>query len=112
MDNDGKIWLKRGNIYIVIHNPTIVIGHGCNVELKYVGSGPLGMAMSIYMTNYSAKTSIDSATMMTAMCMAVESMNREKEALPDDGERSHKLLLKTLNQMSARREMSAQQVSS
>ncbi|KAJ6609359.1 hypothetical protein B0H10DRAFT_1813899 [Mycena sp. CBHHK59/15] len=110
MDENGKISLKRLNENVVGYNPTISGSFQCNTDAKFVGSGPLGMALSIYMSNYTAKSTIDSALIMRALAAAMKSLQNLVPPPSEDDERCRKLLLKTLNQINGRRELSGQQV--
>ncbi|KAJ7102301.1 hypothetical protein B0H15DRAFT_768559 [Mycena belliarum] len=114
MDENGKISLKRLDAYVVGYNPTISGAFQCNTDAKFVGSGPLGMALSIYITHYAAKSGLDSAIIMSALAAAMKSLQHSNSDLSVsyDDERCRKLLLKTLNQINGRRELSGQQVAS
>ncbi|KAJ7654057.1 hypothetical protein DFH06DRAFT_993942 [Mycena polygramma] len=109
MDENGKISLKRGNERVVGYNPVLSGAFQCNTDLKFVGSGPLGMALSIYMTLYTAKSDISSAVIMSALAAATKALEK-CGPLSDADERCRLLLLKTLNQINGRRELSGQQV--
>ncbi|KAJ7362352.1 hypothetical protein DFH08DRAFT_799398 [Mycena albidolilacea] len=52
MDENGRISLKQDNGRVVGYNPTLSRSFQCNTDLKFIGSGPLAMALSIYMTLY------------------------------------------------------------
>ncbi|KAJ7657449.1 hypothetical protein DFH06DRAFT_899682, partial [Mycena polygramma] len=114
MDENGKISLKRLDENVVGYNPTISGSFQCNTDAKFVGSGPLGMALAIYMANYAAKSTVDSALIMSALGAAMKSLKTiytmDDSSVSDDEERCRKLLLKTLNQINGRRELSGQQV--
>ncbi|KAJ6553470.1 hypothetical protein DFH09DRAFT_924886, partial [Mycena vulgaris] len=115
MDENSKISLKRLNENIVGYNPTISGSFQCNTDTEFVGSGPLGMALAIYMSNYAAKSILDSALIMSALAAAMKSLRTvptEFDAAPasPEGEQCRKLLLKTLNQINGCRELSGQQV--
>lgn len=112
MDEDGKIHHQRTNPNVVGYNPSISGSFQCNTDGKYIGSGALGMALTIYMTNYTAKSSMDSAIVVSALAAALKALDALVDGTPItvDEERCRRLLLKTLNQMNARRELSAQQV--
>jgi hypothetical protein len=111
IDEHGKISLKRHNAYVVGYNPTISGSFQCNTDLKFIGSGPLGQAISIYICNYTAKFGLDSAVIMSALSAALKALEPHSNHLisPDD-ESCRKLILKTLNQINGRRELSGQQV--
>ncbi|KAJ6622296.1 hypothetical protein B0H10DRAFT_1638636, partial [Mycena sp. CBHHK59/15] len=114
MDENGKISLKRLDENVVGYNPTISGSFQCNTDAKFVGSGPLGMAIAIYVANYAAKSGIDSALIMSALAAAMKSLRPiysiDDPPISEDDERCRKLLLKTLNQINGRRELSGQQV--
>ncbi|KAJ7469817.1 hypothetical protein B0H11DRAFT_1628482, partial [Mycena galericulata] len=112
MDENGKISVKRLNGSVVGYNPTITGSFQCNTDAKFVGSGPFGMALAIYMSNYAAKSDLSSAVIMSALAAATKSFQRSDpySAGSMDDERCRKLLLKTLNQINGRRELSGQQV--
>ncbi|KAJ7290058.1 hypothetical protein C8J57DRAFT_1045719 [Mycena rebaudengoi] len=114
MDDDGKVHQQRLSGNVVGHNPTISGCFQCNTDGKFVGSGAFGAALSIYMTNYTAKSSLDSAVVMSALSVAQKSLQAANKGAPFsvDEEQCRKLLLKTLNQMNGRRELSGQQVAS
>ncbi|KAJ7100742.1 hypothetical protein B0H15DRAFT_770185 [Mycena belliarum] len=112
IDEHGKISLKRLDPNVVGYNPTISGSFQCNTDAKFVGSGPLGMALSIYITHYAAKSSLDSAIIMSALAAAMKSLQKTNpdSNISHDDERCRILLLKTLNQINGRRELSGQQV--
>ncbi|KAJ7091755.1 hypothetical protein C8R44DRAFT_580481, partial [Mycena epipterygia] len=112
MDENGKISLKRLHERVVGYNPTISGSFQCNTDLKFIGSGPLGQALAIYVSNYAAKTGLDSAVIMSALAAAMKSLQEQDPNTPVsfEDERCRKLLLKTLNQINGRRELSGQQV--
>lgn len=114
IDDDGKLHIKRLDGRTVAYNETVSVGCQCNTDAKFIGSGPLGMAMAIYMTNYTAKSSLDSAVVVSALTAAVANLTttQNEQVTTIDEEACRRLLLKTLNQMNARRELSAQQVAS
>ncbi|KAF9013823.1 hypothetical protein BDZ89DRAFT_963017, partial [Hymenopellis radicata] len=107
---DGQIFFRRLHQFMVGYNPTISGAFQCNTDGKFVGSGSFGMALSVYMTNYTAKSSLDSAIVMSALAAALHALG--KEMANADEEQCRSLLLKTLNQMNGRRELSGQQVAS
>ncbi|KAJ7035093.1 hypothetical protein C8F04DRAFT_955807 [Mycena alexandri] len=115
MDENGKISLKRLDENVVGYNPTISGSYQCNTDVKFVGSGPFAMALSIYMSHYAAKSTLDSALIMSALAAAMKSLHSnnttlDNPAISEDEERCRRLLLKTLNQINGRRELSGQQV--
>ncbi|KAJ7122515.1 hypothetical protein C8R43DRAFT_899820 [Mycena crocata] len=113
MDENGKITLKREHDRVVGYNPTISGSFQCNIDVKFVGSGMLALALAFYMTMYAAKLTLDSAVIMSALATAMQSLSNVNNPIADvspEDERCRKLLLKTLNQINGRRELSGQQV--
>ncbi|THV00037.1 hypothetical protein K435DRAFT_619938, partial [Dendrothele bispora CBS 962.96] len=107
IDEDGKIELKRTNPFMVPYVPAITGRFGCNTDGKFIGSGAFGMALSIYVASYTAKNSLDSAIMTSALLASLKSIGDPR--LVDEG-KCRLFMNKTLNNASARRELSAQQV--
>ncbi|KAF9062210.1 hypothetical protein BDP27DRAFT_1153331, partial [Rhodocollybia butyracea] len=70
MDDDGKIHFQRTDGKVVAYNALVSGSMQCNTDGKFVGSGAFGMALSIYMSNYTAKASLDSAVIMSALAAA------------------------------------------
>ncbi|KAJ7111079.1 hypothetical protein C8R44DRAFT_577357, partial [Mycena epipterygia] len=106
-----KISLKRGDSNVVGYNPTVSGSFQCNTDVKFIGSGPLGQAISIYVANYIAKYGLDSAVIMSALAAALKALDsNQNQPVTLDEERCRKLILKTLNQINGRRELSGQQV--
>ncbi|KAJ7192518.1 hypothetical protein GGX14DRAFT_594600 [Mycena pura] len=112
MDENGKVHQKRLSKNVVGHNGTVSGSLQCNSDGKFVGSGAFAAALSIYMTNYTAKSALDSAVVMSALAAAQKALQAANTGVPFtvDEEQCRKLLLKTLNQMNGRRELSGQQV--
>ncbi|THU91860.1 hypothetical protein K435DRAFT_576802, partial [Dendrothele bispora CBS 962.96] len=109
MDEHGKIHLKRPNARMVTYIPSISGRFQCNTDGKFIGSGAFGMALSIYIAGYTAKNSLDSAIMASALLAAVKAIGDTSSA---SDEQCRLFLLKTINQANIRRELSAQQVAS
>ncbi|KIY65051.1 hypothetical protein CYLTODRAFT_357474 [Cylindrobasidium torrendii FP15055 ss-10] len=110
MDDEGSTRIRRLNAMMGGHNPTASGAMQCNTDLKFVGSGWVGMALSVYMSSYTAKASIDSAVILCALAAAVEDAEERKDTVTDEVEASRHVLRRTLNIMVGRRELSGQQV--
>ncbi|THU82221.1 hypothetical protein K435DRAFT_691959 [Dendrothele bispora CBS 962.96] len=107
MNDDGKIDLKRLNPFMVPYVPAVTGRFGCNTDGKFIGSGAFGMALSIYVASYTAKNSIDSAIMTSALLASLKAIGDPRLIRED---KCRTFMNKTLNNASARRELSAQQV--
>ena len=112
MDENGKISLKRNHKYVVGYNLPTSGTFQCNTDLKFCGSGYFALALSIYLTVYTAKSTLDSPVIMSALAAATKALEDPNSVVSHDDERCRKLLLKTLNQINGRRELSGQQVAS
>ncbi|KIY62962.1 hypothetical protein CYLTODRAFT_382951, partial [Cylindrobasidium torrendii FP15055 ss-10] len=110
MDEEGAILPKRTDPMMCGHNTTTSAACQCNTDTKFVGSGWVGMAMSVYMSSYTAKATIESAIVLSALAAAIEAAELKGDQLTDEIEQSRLVLRRTLNIMVGRRELSGQQV--
>ncbi|KAJ7635224.1 hypothetical protein FB45DRAFT_676824, partial [Roridomyces roridus] len=114
VDEDGVIVLKCNHGSVNAFNKIVVLLQRCNMDSKPVGSGTVAMAMFQYMGNYTIKSAMDSAFVFSALCASIKSIadkppkNIDGEA--DFEETSRLLLVKSVNQLVGKRELSAQQV--
>ncbi|KAJ7256553.1 hypothetical protein B0H12DRAFT_1015993, partial [Mycena haematopus] len=106
--------LKCNNGAVNGYNPIIVATQRCNMDVKLIGSGTMAMAMFSYVGNYVIKTSLDTAFMFSALCAGIKAVKdsppRTEDGQVDMQERSRLLMVKTVNQLIGKRELSAQQV--
>ncbi|KIY60710.1 hypothetical protein CYLTODRAFT_363761, partial [Cylindrobasidium torrendii FP15055 ss-10] len=110
MDDDGATKILRLNRLMSGYNPIVTGAMQCNTDIKFVGSGWVGMALSVYMSSYTAKACMDSAVILCALAAAVEDAEKRNDTVTDRDESSRLILRRTLNIMVGRRELSAQQV--
>ncbi|KIY65099.1 hypothetical protein CYLTODRAFT_357351 [Cylindrobasidium torrendii FP15055 ss-10] len=110
MDVEGATRIRRTNDMMGGYNSIVSALMQCNTDVKFVGSGWVGMALSVYMSSYTAKASLDSAVILCALAAAVEDAESKNEPVNDDIESSRLILRRTLNIMVGRRELSGQQV--
>lgn len=108
-DEDGHFLVASHSGTVNSHNPTIVSALGCNMDIKCIGSSTAAEAMCEYVTNYSAKSFLDSAVAVSALSAAMAKLNEEESENPDERTRSS-FLVKACNQVDAKRELSGQQV--
>ncbi|KAJ6510844.1 hypothetical protein C8R45DRAFT_762765, partial [Mycena sanguinolenta] len=114
LDDEGSIVLKCNNGAVNGYNPIVVSMQRCNMDVKLIGSGTMAMAMFSYVGNYVIKTSLDTAFMFSALCVGIKAISDSPPKM-DDGEvdkqeSSRLLMVKTVNQLIGKRELSAQQV--
>ncbi|KAJ7247198.1 hypothetical protein B0H12DRAFT_976460, partial [Mycena haematopus] len=114
LDEEGTIVLKCNNGAVNGYNPIIVATQRCNMDVKLIGSGTMAMAMFSYVGNYVIKSSLDTAFMFSALCAGIKAISDSPPKMEDgqvDREESSRLLMvKTVNQLIGKRELSAQQV--
>ncbi|KAF8130096.1 hypothetical protein K438DRAFT_1643972, partial [Mycena galopus ATCC 62051] len=116
LDEDGSMVLKCNNGAVNAYNQTIVATMRCNMDVKLIGSGTMAMAMYSYVGNYVIKTSLDTAFMFSALCAGIKALT-DSPPMTESGEvdvreRSRLLMVKTVNQLIGKRELSSQQVAS
>ncbi|KAJ6471500.1 hypothetical protein C8R45DRAFT_836389, partial [Mycena sanguinolenta] len=114
LDEEGTIVLKCNNGAVNGYNPIAVATQRCNMDVKPIGSGTMAMAMFGYVGNYVIKSSLDTAFMFSALCAGIKAI-ADSPPKTDDGEldtqeNSRLLMVKTVNQLIGKRELSAQQV--
>ncbi|KAF8198241.1 hypothetical protein K438DRAFT_1495238, partial [Mycena galopus ATCC 62051] len=114
LDEEGSMVLKCNNGAVNGYNPTIVSTMRCNMDVKLIGSGTMAMAMFSYVGNYVIKTSLDTAFMFSALCARIKAIKdsppKTEDGEDDKAEQSRLLMVKTVNQLVGKRELSAQQV--
>ncbi|THV03147.1 hypothetical protein K435DRAFT_652061, partial [Dendrothele bispora CBS 962.96] len=98
------------------HNPVIMAAQGCNMDAKPIGSDTVAMAMFQYVGNYTIKFMMDTAFVFSALCAAIKALSdsppMDIEGNIDGWEKSSQFLIKTANQLIAKRELTSQQVAS
>ena len=113
IDEAGEIHLRCLDGRVNGYNPIASFVFGCNTDAKHIGSGTFAQAASVYISNYIAKTSLDSSTVVAALARGLAGQLRADAAdptmVPDEDERTRRVLQRILNQMLSRREFSGQQ---
>lgn len=93
-------------------NKTILQTMRCNMDIKFIGSGPAAKAIIYYITNYITKSQLKTHIAYAALELAVKKLG---EFNPEDDEftiHAKKLLQKCAYTMISHQELSAQQVAS
>ena len=93
-------------------NETILEAIRCNMDIKFIGSGPAAKAVTYYITNYITKSQLKTHIAYAALELAVKKLG---VFCPDDDEvtmRAKKMLQKCAFSMISHQELSAQQVAS
>ncbi|THU87588.1 hypothetical protein K435DRAFT_867153 [Dendrothele bispora CBS 962.96] len=86
------------------------------MDVKPIGSGTAAMAMFQYVGNYTIKFTMDTAFVFSALCAAIKILS-ENPPMDIDGnldgyERSRQFLVKIVNKLIGKRELSSQQIAS
>ncbi|KAJ7615523.1 hypothetical protein FB45DRAFT_713834, partial [Roridomyces roridus] len=114
MDEDGTIVLRCNNGRVNTYVPLIVSSERCNMDAKTISSGTVALAMFYYVGNYTIKASMDTAIIFSALCAAIKALQdhppMDVDGELDPSEHSRLLMVKTVNQLVGKRELSSQQV--
>nr|GAT47507.1 ATP-dependent DNA helicase [Mycena chlorophos] len=114
LDDEGTLHLKCADGRVVPHNPLCTIAERCNTDCKPIGSGGVAMSMCYYVGNYTIKGAMDTAFIFSALCAAIKILNSDppkgEDGDVDAAERSRLLLVKSVNQLIGKKELSGQQV--
>ncbi|KAF5361235.1 hypothetical protein D9757_013225 [Collybiopsis confluens] len=115
-DEEGRIVLKCNNGSVNGHNTLIMQSRRCNMDSKPIGSGTVAMAMFQYMGTYTIKFTLDTALVFSALCASIKALSdnppMDIDGNLDSHEHSRKLLIKTVNKLVGKRELSGQQMAS
>jgi len=111
-ENTGDICLRHIDGLVNNFNDTILQAMRCNMDIKFVGSGPSAKAVLYYITDYITKSQLKAHVAYTALELAVKKLNEFNPADDDVMIRAKKLLQKCAYSMISHQELSAQQVCS
>ncbi|KZO95862.1 hypothetical protein CALVIDRAFT_545813 [Calocera viscosa TUFC12733] len=106
----GELHLRCLDGLVNGYNPLILEAVRCNMDIKFIGSGPKAKAVLYYITDYITKSPLKVHVAYAALRWAV----RQMEALEGEGStglvRSKRMLQKCAHSMIANQELSAAQV--
>ncbi|KAG1843115.1 hypothetical protein DFJ58DRAFT_731741 [Suillus subalutaceus] len=108
----GEITLKCLDGLVNHFNVTILEAVRCNMDIKFIGSGPAAKAILYYITDYITKSQLKTHVALAAMETAIHKL---EEYNPNDEEctvRAKRMLQKCAHSMISHQELSAQQVCS
>jgi hypothetical protein len=112
-DETGSIILKRLHPRISNYNELLTFLIRSNVDIKYIGSGEAAKALVFYVTDYITKSELPVHEGLTAIQLAMEKTEKQYSDTSCPSEtRSRSLLIKSLNAIMGRVELSHQQVMS
>nr|GAT48229.1 ATP-dependent DNA helicase [Mycena chlorophos] len=115
IDEEGVLHLRCNDGRVNGHNPVVTSVERCNTDAKPIASGTVAMAMFGYFSHYTIKSTMDTAMIFSALCAAIKAL-QDKPPQTADGEpcdqteQSRLLLVKSVNQLVGKRELSSQQM--
>lgn len=107
-----SVLLRRLHPRINNYNETLIFLLQCNMDIKYISSGPAAKALVFYITDYITKSSLSVHTGLDAIKYALNCTAQCNSDLVSDGSSEKSLFVKSVNALMARQEMSHQQVMS
>lgn len=113
-EESSSILLRRLHPWINNYNDLVLFLMKCNMDIKYIGSGQAAKALVYYVTDYVTKGSLPLHLGLQSLCWAI----RQNEAKYDGPEKvdadiiKRSLMVKVVNAMMGRQEISHQQVMS
>ncbi|KAJ7120681.1 hypothetical protein C8R43DRAFT_865397, partial [Mycena crocata] len=93
-------------------NETILQAVRCNMDIKFIGSGPAAKAILYYITDYITKSQLQAHVAYAALELAVNKLGEFDPEEDDLASRAKKLLQKCAHSLISKQEMSGQQVAS
>ncbi|KAG1738070.1 hypothetical protein EDD22DRAFT_766457, partial [Suillus occidentalis] len=108
----GEITLKCLDGLVNHFNASILEAMRCNMDIKFIGSGPAAKAIMYYITNYITKSNLKTHVALAAMETAVHKLEAYDPNEDDCMLRAKKMLQKCAHSMISHQELSAQQVCS
>ncbi|KAJ6548846.1 hypothetical protein B0H19DRAFT_856124, partial [Mycena capillaripes] len=106
----GEIVLRCLDGLVNNFNETILEAIRCNMDIKFIGSGPAAKAILYYITDYITKTQLQAHVAYAALELAVTRLGEYDLNVDEYTVRARKLLQKCAHAMIAKQELSAQQV--
>lgn len=108
----GELTYRVLNGMINPYNRTILSVLRCNMDIKFIGSGPAAQAIVHYITDYITKQDLKSHVAYTTLQMAVSKIVDTAVVVDDVSVCVKRMLVKCSNSLISKQELSAQQVAS
>ena len=108
----GELHLRCLDGMVNNFNATMIEAIRCNMDIKFIGSGPSAQAVLYYITDYISKSQLKSHVAFAALELAVNKLNNHDDTKDDITIRAKRLLQKCAYAMISHQELSAQQVCS
>ncbi|KAJ7136453.1 hypothetical protein C8R43DRAFT_858990, partial [Mycena crocata] len=93
-------------------NETIIQAIRCNMDLKFIASGPAAKAVLYYITDYITKSQLQAHVAYAALELAVNKLGEFNPETDDLTSRAKSLLQKCAHSLISKQELSGQQVAS
>ncbi|KAG1848878.1 hypothetical protein F4604DRAFT_1593737, partial [Suillus subluteus] len=106
----GEITLKCLDGLVNHFNMSILEAMRCNMDIKFIGSGPAAKVILYYITDYITKSQLKTHVALAAMETAVHKLEAYNPNDDDCTLRAKKMLQKCAHSMISHQELSAQQV--
>lgn len=113
-DETGDLHLRHLDGLVNNFNDTILKCIRCNMDIKFIGSGPSAKAILFYITDYITKSQLKAHVAFAALEIAVRKLDLDSQIMDPDSPvaRAKKLLQKCAFSIISRQELSAPQVMS
>jgi hypothetical protein len=111
-DETGELNLRCLNGMVNNFNLAIIEAIRCNMDVKFIGSGPSAKAVLYYITDYITKSQLKAHVAFAALDLAVKKLGEYIEGEDEVTQRAKRLLQKCAYAMISHQELSAQQVCS
>jgi hypothetical protein len=106
----GELCLRCLDGLVNNFNSTMLEAIRCNMDIKFVGSGPSAKAILYYITDYITKSQLKTHVAYAALELAVKKLGEYNPKEDEKTTRAKRLLQKCAHAMISHQELSAQQV--
>ncbi|KAJ7667187.1 hypothetical protein B0H17DRAFT_950600 [Mycena rosella] len=106
----GELTLRCLDGLVNNFNESTIEAIRCNMDIKFIGSGPAAKAIHYYITDYITKTQLQAHVAYAALELAVGRLGEYDANIDEYTVRARRLLQKCAHSMIAKQELSAQQV--
>jgi hypothetical protein len=108
----GEIELRTLDGLVNNFNETMLRAIRCNMDIKFIGSGPAAKAILYYITDYITKSQLQAHVAYAALELSVQKLGDFNPEEDDLTSRSKRLLQRCAHSLISKQELSAQQVAS
>lgn len=108
----GELELRCLDGLVNNYNTTILQNMRCNMDIKFIGSGPAAKAILYYITDYISKSQLKTHVAYAALELAVSRLGEYNPEEDEVSVRAKRMLQKCTHAMVSHQELSSQQVAS